>query len=79
LFSAVRYPKIVVVTRTEQDVELLDMAFRSNDLLYGKLAFSYEAPDAFGNRTKAATLFTEQRRGIFFCSENCLSGKLKKV
>jgi len=73
IYVAVLDPKIIVVTRSEADVEQLDFAFQANEL-YKFLAFSYEKRDSFGNRVEAAYLFREQCRGIFFCAENCLSG-----
>ena len=75
LFAADR-PAIIVVVRTEQDVELLETSFRADtdNSIYTRICFSYEKKDKFGNRQKAVTLFTQQCRSIFICTENCLSG-----
>ena len=64
------------MVRTEQDVELLETSFRADtdNSIYTRICFSYEKKDKFGNRQKAVTLFTQQCRSIFICTENCLSG-----
>jgi len=71
-------PKMIIVTRSEQDVESLEQKFRADTSptsIFTRLIFCYEKSDKFGNRQKAIALFTDQRRNVFICAENCLSGK----
>ena len=72
-----RGPTIIVVTRTEQEVELFETLFRADtadNSIYTRIIFSYEKTNKFGNRQKAVELFIQRCRGIFICAENCLSG-----
>jgi len=69
---------MIIVTRSEQDVESLEQKFRADTSptsIFTRLIFCYEKSDKFGNRQKAIALFTDQRRNVFICAENCLSGK----